>query len=284
MRDSVISAASQSLRVLDLTFERGDRQLATSEAIMLAVGKQLVPPTLRLYSWSEPVVILGVGQPATDLDLETCRKRGYTILRRIGGGTAVYHDADEVSVDLIAPAGTALAPGDVHDGYRQFSEMLAKGLDSIGIATNIVSIEQARNQDQDELLRPVCFASLSPYEFMHDGRKLDGICQIRRRDVIAYQAAIYNRFPVEPVIASIRHEDESLRSYRYSRLANMATDLETAHGAPVDYQQLQAAVAAAAEDVLGVQATPGQLSDFEQQETDRLIAEKYANDEWTYRR
>lgn len=279
-----MTTPDQQIRLLDLTFDHGARQLAISEAIINAVGDGVAPPTLRLYSWSEPVVILGVGQPVSEIDLETCRIRGYRILRRIGGGTAVYHDADEVSVDLIVPSGSELGPTDVHAGYRQFSERLSIALSQIGIAVDTVSIEQARSMDHDVSMRPICFASISPYEFFHQGRKLDGICQIRRRDAIAYQAAIYNRFPVEPMIASVRHENPELRGRRSERLTEFSTDLTTAHGSSVDYHQLQCAVASAFSRLPGIDVVAGELTDVERQETERLIAEKYGNDEWTYRR
>lgn len=279
-----MSIPDTHIRLLDLTRADGARQLAMSEAIMLAVGQGLAPPTLRLYSWSEPVVILGVGQPISDIDLETCRERGYRILRRIGGGTAVYHDDDEVSVDLIVQAGSNLGPTDVHVGYRQFSAILAGALGQLGIDPETVTVEQAREVENDPTMRPICFASISPYEFFHDDRKLDGLCQIRRRDAIAYQAAIYNHFPVEPMIASITHESDSIREHRRQRLTEFATDMATVLGEPVDYRALQNAVVQAVKRQSGVEITPGDLTDFELGETERLISEKYGADEWTCRR
>lgn len=276
--------AENQIRLIDLTFLDGARQLAMSEAIMTAVGQGAAPPTLRLYSWSEPVVILGVGQPASDLDLDVVRARGYRILRRIGGGTAVYHDADEVSVDFIVQTGSQLGPTDVHAGYRQFAALLEDALGQVDIRTSTVTVEQARAVTPDPVLRPICFASVSPFEFFHNLRKLDGICQIRRRDAITYQAAIYNRFPVEPMIASITHECESIREYRRQRLTEFATDMETARGEPVDYAELQNSLVRSVTRLLDVDVVPGSLTGFEQRETERLIAEKYANDSWTFRR
>jgi lipoyl(octanoyl) transferase len=281
--DLMITSAT-TIRLLDLSYAGGTQQLATSEAIMQAVGAGTAPPTLRLYSWSEPVVILGVGQPTADLNREICLARGYRILRRIGGGTAVYHDADEVSIDLIVPSGHRLGPTDVHAGYRQFSRFLADGLRDLGIQVDTVSIEEARAMTNDEVLRPICFASISPYEFFHDQRKLNGLCQIRRRDVIAYQAAIYNRFPIEPMLASLIHENEKVRKTRAEKLASFTTDMATARGRPVDYEELQRSLAAAARKTLGVEVHAGELSDEERLETERLIGTKYASDEWTFRR
>jgi lipoyl(octanoyl) transferase len=279
-----MDSKEQSVRLIDLTFDNGATQLAITEAILLAVGQGLAPPTLRLYSWSEPVVILGVGQSYKDLNLDICLQRGYRVLRRIGGGTAVYHDADEVSVDLIVPAGSNLGPTDVHAGYRQFAEMLDDALQKLGIHTQTVSVEQARAATTEDLMRPICFASLSPYEFTHNGRKLDGICQIRRRDAIAYQAAIYNRFPVEPLIASLVHDSTGVQNERDKRLREFATDMATIRGEAVDYHELQTAIASSARSLFNVATEFSGLTPFEQTETERLIEEKYGNQDWTFRR
>jgi lipoyl(octanoyl) transferase len=272
------------VRLIDLSVTDGARQLAISEAIINEVGRGESPPTIRLYSWSEPVVILGVGQPASDLNTALCEQRGYRILRRIGGGTAVYHDADEVSVDMIVPAGHHLGPSDVHSGYRQFAGILSHALDQAGVSAETVSIEKARAMTLDATMRPVCFASIAPFEFLQDGRKLDGICQIRRRDAIAYQAAIYNHFPIDPIIDVITHESEDLREHRHQQLSKFATDLATAKGAPVEYRNLQHAIASAMRELFDVRIEDLPLTERELEETERLIDEKYASDEWTFRR
>jgi lipoyl(octanoyl) transferase len=279
-----MNESTTTLRLLDLSCEDGPTQLAISEAILLAVGEGKAPPALRLYTWNEPVVIIGVGQPASDLDLETCRARGYRILRRIGGGTAVYHDRDEVSVDLIVPSGGDLGPSDVHAGYRMFADVLGEGLGALGVSVDVVSVEMARSMTNDPTMRPLCFASLSPYEFVSDGRKLNGLCQIRRRDAIAYQAAIYNRFRVEPLISSLSHPDEPTRRRRARRIDEFVTDMATARGEDVDYRELLNATAGAASRSLGVPVKPGSLTDFEIREATRLMNEKYLADEWTFRR
>ncbi|TVR68645.1 MAG: lipoate--protein ligase family protein [Sphaerobacteraceae bacterium] len=279
-----MQTADTTIRLIDLSFADGARQLAISEAIMRSTGRGESPPTIRLYSWSEPVVILGVGQPASDLNLDLCRERGYRVLRRIGGGTAVYHDAEEVSIDMIVPAGHRLGPTDVHRGYDLFSQMLSLALRQQGIEAETVTVEKARAMSLDESMRPVCFASISPFEFLHDGRKLDGICQIRRKDAIAYQAAIYNRFPIDPIIDVIIHETDGLREHRRSQLERFATDLATAKGETVDYRELQRSVANAASECFDATVTLGELTSYELEETEQLISEKYASDDWTYRR
>jgi lipoyl(octanoyl) transferase len=272
------------IRLLDLEITDGATQLAISEAIMYAVGQGIAPPTLRLYSWSEPVVILGVGQSASDLDLDACGRLGHRVLRRICGGTAVYHDDDEVSVDLTVPAGHRLATTDVHTGYRQFAGLLLAALESVGVYARMASVDEARHAIVDPEVRQICFASISPYEFLTDGRKLNGLCQIRRRDAISYQTAIYRRFKPDPLLASLHHDSPEVRTRRAEFLTKFVTDMNTQAGKSIHYRCLQEAIRAATEKMLGVAVEHGQLTEWELTETERLVTEKYANDEWTFRR
>jgi lipoate-protein ligase A len=279
------ATANLSVTVRDLGFrvDDGPAQLALSEAILDAVGAGLSPATLRVYSWSEPVVILGVGQPASDLDLDACRRLGYRILRRIGGGTAVYHDQDEVSVDLIVPAGHRLASSDVHRGYERFSNLLRGALDQLGVSAVAVGVEEARDEQPEALLRPICFGSISPFELRGGGRKLAGLCQIRRRGAVAYQAALHRTLDGERLIAALIHDDDEVRRARSARLHETVTDLDSLAGAPVEFPELARALVAAAVD-LGLDVQPGELTDREIAQSRRIATEKYANPAWTFRR
>jgi lipoyl(octanoyl) transferase len=251
---------------------------------MDAVAAGHSPPTLRLYSWSGPVVILGVGQPSADIDLDACRDSGFEVLRRIGGGTAVYHDEDEVSIDLILPYGHPLALTDVHAGYEMFAGLLSRSLGRMRIDVETVSIEQARQSSLEPEMRPICFASVSPYEFEVDGRKLNGLCQIRRRNVVTYQTAIYRRFQIEPLLRALLHESPEVREVRRARLNQSVTDLATIGNGRFDYSTFQSHLTNAATEGLGLNVRHGSLSVFEADRTAELVAEKYGNPDWTFRR
>jgi lipoate-protein ligase A len=277
-----MSSAPAAIRDLGFSVDDGPTQLALTEAILDSVGSGESPATLRLYSWSEPVVILGVGQPASDLDLDACRRLGYRVLRRIGGGTAVYHDQDEVSVDLIVPAGHRLAASDVHRGYEQFSGLLRSTLTRVGVSTVAIGVEEARAEQPEPALRPICFGSISPFELRGDGRKLAGLCQIRRRGAVAYQAALHRTFDGDRLIAALTHEDDEVRRARSARLRETVTDLDSLAGARVEFPELARVLVDVAIG-LGLAVQPGELTEREIVASRRIAMEKYANPEWTFR-
>ncbi len=271
-------------RLIDLTYDTGPVQLATSEAVLDAVRSGLAPPTLRFYSWSEPVVILGVGQSGSDLDLAACEAHGCRVLRRISGGTAVYHDADELSFEITVPAGHRLGPPDVRLAYARFAEVLSDALSRIGVATRVVEAAEAATRPSEPLLRPACFAALSPYELLASERKLVGLAQVRRGGATIQHGAIYRQFDVEKLSRVLVGPTAELAERRRVALADRVTDLETAAGRPVDLREVSDVIRAAFAEVTGQPLEVGELTEAEREESIRLAREKYGSADWTFRR
>ena len=69
----------------------GAMNMALDMAILSAVGREEVFPTLRLYSWIPPCISLGYSQPITDLDQNEIQSQGWEIVRRPTGGRAILH-------------------------------------------------------------------------------------------------------------------------------------------------------------------------------------------------
>jgi lipoate-protein ligase A len=271
-------------RLIDLTYDGGATQLAVSEAVLDAVRSGQAPPTLRFYSWSEPVVILGVGQSSADIDLTACEALGYCVLRRISGGTAVYHDADELSFEITVPAGHLLGPFDVRLAYARFAEILSDALVPIGVATRAVEADEATTRSPDEQLRPACFAALSPYELLASGRKLIGMAQVRRGGVIIQHGAVYRYFDAAKLARVLAASTLELKECRRTALADRVVDLETAASRAVELREVADAIRAAVVHATGQSVEAGALSGAEREAADRLARDKYASPEWTFRR
>ncbi len=271
-------------RLIDLSYDTGPAQLATSEAVLDAVRGGLAPPTLRFYSWSEPVVILGVGQLATDLDLAACEAYGFRILRRISGGTAVYHDANELSFEITVPGGHLLGPSDVRLAYSRFAEILSDALARLGVATRVVEVAEATTRSSEPLLRPACFAALSPYELLASDRKLVGLAQVRRGGATIQHGAIYRHFDAAKLSRVLAAPSAELTNRRRIALADRVIDLETAAGRRMDLREVAAAIRTALACATGQPVEVGELTEAERGEVSRLAGEKYGSPGWTFRR
>src|SRR6185312_1884892 len=82
-------------------------------------------------------VSLGSGQAAGEIDRAACTaERGWGIVRRASGGTAVLH-ASQVAYSIVLPAAHPLWAGDLSASYQRFAEPLRVAFARLGIATDL---------------------------------------------------------------------------------------------------------------------------------------------------
>src|SRR5579884_3120730 len=168
--------------ILPETFD-GPWNMAVDEALLALVGEGVSPPTLRFYEWRSPWISLGTGQSATDLDVAAIAERGWGILRRSSGGTAVLHQG-QLGYAVILPSQHPLWQGDLESSYRRLAEPLALGFTRLGVrvdpAPPALKVEFAASAPP--IASRVCFSTLGPFELLDcRGRKIIGNAQIRRR-------------------------------------------------------------------------------------------------------
>ena len=140
--------------------------------------------SLFLTSWSGPVVVLGFGQAATDVDLEWCRSRGMPVLRRLTGGTGVVHKGD-LGVGLALPQTHLWAQG-IISLYDRFLNVLEPALRSVGADVSRV----AEPRRASRVRSPICFLDQLADTLVVDGRKAVGCAQTRRRGAVLIHAAV----------------------------------------------------------------------------------------------
>ncbi len=145
-----------------------------------ATGRAL----LLLASWRDPVVVLGYGQPATDVDLGWCRDHGIPVLRRITGGTGVVH-AGDLSVSLALPRSHSWARG-IHELYARFLEPVAAGLADAGARIARAASPGRAGRDRS----PICFFDQLAESLVMGGRKCVGCAQSRRKGAVLIHAAV----------------------------------------------------------------------------------------------
>lgn len=140
--------------------------------------------SLFLYSWVGPVVVLGYGQKAADIDVDWCRGRGVPVLRRVTGGTGVVHTQD-LAVSLFLPERHPWATGIV-GLYGRFLEVLEPALNRAG-GTVARMKEPARAA---RVRSPICFEDQLADTLAVDGRKVVGCAQARRRGGVLIHALV----------------------------------------------------------------------------------------------
>lgn len=137
-----------------------------------------------LTSWKGPVVVLGYGQRADDVDLEWCREEGIPVVRRFTGGTGVVHNGD-LGVGLALPVDHPWAHG-IIGLYGRFLDVLEPALRSVG--ADVSRLAEPRRASR--VRSPICFLDQLADTLVVDGRKAVGCAQTRRRGAVLIHAAV----------------------------------------------------------------------------------------------
>jgi lipoate---protein ligase len=109
-------------------------QMALDQVLAEEVGAGRRKPTLRIWEWNEPAVVIGSFQSVkNEVDRANAEKYGFQVVRRISGGGAMFMEAGSViTYSIYAPAdlvqGMTFA-----DSYAYLDEWVITTLKSLGI-------------------------------------------------------------------------------------------------------------------------------------------------------
>ena len=273
----------------------GDRDGATNmaidEAILDAVTAGQSLPTLRFFGWAPPCLSLGFSQPAGDVDRAACAQRRWAIVRRPTGGQAILH-VDELTYSVCAPLDEPRVAGGIVESYGRLAAGLLAGL-------KLVGLEPAESlpayPEREGAPGPACFDGPARYEITVDfpgrdaetpliPRKLLGSAQSRRRGGVLQHGTLPLLGDITRIIDGLAFEGPDQRETARRQLGRRALTLAAALGRPVSFDQAAEAIAAGFAGTLNLTLLPGELTETEWAAVDRIRAEKFANDDWTFKR
>jgi lipoyl(octanoyl) transferase len=255
---SVASTGHLSWRVLRDRARSGAANMALDHALARCLGPD--EAVLRLYSWERPTVSFGRNEPARERYRATAARRpdvGW--VRRPTGGRAVVHDA-ELTYMVVAPL---RALGGARSAYRSINDAIARALAALG-----AGVEVAAHGDTLPLRAGPCFQSPAAGEVIAAGKKLVGSAQARIDGALLQHGSI------------LLSGDQSLLGER----ARSGVTLRDLVGpvAPADVANRVVEAMGAAFGGEWVEAAD--VDERERAEAERLERERYATDEWTWRR
>ncbi|QHC67593.1 lipoate--protein ligase family protein [Rathayibacter sp. VKM Ac-2759] len=108
--------------------------LALDEVLTAAVGEGRREPTLRIWEWDQPAVVIGSFQSLrNEVDLENAAKYGVEVVRRISGGGAMFMEAGSVVTYSLYVPGDLVQGLTFADSYAFLDEWTISALQSLGI-------------------------------------------------------------------------------------------------------------------------------------------------------
>ncbi len=271
-------------RLLDTGFNSPAYNMALDEAQIQLISQGKLPPTIRFYGWLPASISIGYFQKMKDeIDVQACQSRGIGIVRRLTGGRAVLHD-DELTYSLLVQDTHPLFPPTVIESYKVISRGILNGLQLLNIPAEMVSLEGKDRSAMNPHNSSACFDAPSWYEIAVDGKKLVGSAQNRQQGMILQHGSILNTMDVEKLFAVLRFSSERIKERMKNIFVTKATSIEQVLGYRYPYSKLVEAFTRGFREALEIELEPGELTVEELQLTERLIREKYANDEWNFRR
>ncbi len=213
-----------------------EENMAEDSALLADCEQGLIPPTLRLYGWSEPAISLGYSQKVeAELDGERCRELAIAVVRRPTGGRALLH-YNELTYAVVAPITLAPFNRGLKATFGAISEALLSGLKCLGVQGDL---NTRKERSASRFTRsPACFASLNHCEITVDGKKLVGSAQKRTAKAFLQHGSVIIESDHELFTSLLQFDDERQRSETRQRLLDATTGLNRVCGRELSLEEI----------------------------------------------
>ena len=238
--------------------------LALDQVLAEEVGSGRRKPTLRIWEWNEPAVVIGSFQSVkNEVDPVNAAKYGFDVVRRISGGGAMFMDAGAVITYSL------YAPIDLVQGMS-FAESYAFLDDWVLVALRSLGIE-ASYQPLNDITSPT--------------GKIGGAAQKRLAGVNGQSGAVLHHVTMsydmdgDKMVQVLRIGREKM-SDKGTKSANKRVDpLRSQTG--LSRAEIIDKMKATFVGLYG--ATDGEVTPDELARARQLVDEKFATEEWLYR-
>lgn len=186
-------------------------QMALDEVLTDEVGAGRRPPTLRIWQWASPVVIIGRYQSLrNEVDAEAAKRYGVTVVRRITGGGAIFSEPeDSFAYSLYAPE--ALVRGmSFQESYEFMDSWVIEALHGMGI--------KASYKPLNDIASPL--------------GKIGGAAQARRRGAVLHHTAIAYNIDAAKMLQVLRIGREKISDKGIASAVKRVDPLRSQTGLP----------------------------------------------------
>ncbi|MBI5178390.1 MAG: hypothetical protein HZA04_03935 [Nitrospinae bacterium] len=153
--------------------------MALDETLFTEALSSPYAATLRLYSWSPHAISLGRRQKLDAVNVDACRKMGIDVVKRPGGGAAVYHN-EEITYCFVCRLDKIPLPG-----VGAWRNIFSTFLETLGVAP-----DGASPRTIGSLSGNACFACAAEDEPTIGGKKFAGSARRKSKTVFMQHGSI----------------------------------------------------------------------------------------------
>jgi len=234
-------------------------QMALDQVLAEEVGEGRRKPTLRIWQWSSPAVVIGSFQSyKNEVDPDNAAKYGFEVVRRISGGGAMFMEAGSViTYSLYVPA-DLVSGMSFADSYAFLDEWVIVALKSLGIDASYVPL--------NDITSPT--------------GKIGGAAQKRLGNgAVLHHVTMSYDMDGEKMVQVLRIGREKMSDKGTKSAAKRVDPLRSQTGLSRDD------IIARMEQTFGelYGTTPSEITPEELARAERLVAEKFSTSEWLHR-
>ena len=230
--------------------------MALDEVLTEEVAANRRPPTLRVWEWASPAVVIGRFQSLrNETDRDGARRHGIEVVRRISGGGAMFIEpGNTITYSLYAPQ--SLVEGmSFQQSYAFMDAWVIEALQGLGI--------KAWYQPLNDITSP--------------GGKIAGAAQTRRGGAVLHHVTMAYDIDADKMLQVLRIGREKLSDKGTPSAAKRVDPLRSQTGLP--RAEVIRSMIATFRDRHGL--ADGSLHAHELQRAQALAVGKFATPEWT---
>jgi lipoyl(octanoyl) transferase len=266
------SLMPEPYRFLNTNVQDATMNMAIDESILIHHLQGEVPPTLRVFRWSQPSISLGRFQSIErEIVSEHCLERGVALVRRPTGGRAVYH-RDEFTYSIVISKRFGV-PSGIIAAYAYLAQGLLAALTCLGVQAELSDGRVSKNPSA------ACFASSTQADLTSGGFKLIGSAQVWKGDTLLQQGSLPLEDRAAEFFTMLRFPNEAARKEALALYSEKTTPLHT-FAPDATWDAVADAFKSGFSAALQVDFVPGMLSHSEWELANQLVLDKYSKLEW----
>ncbi len=250
-------------RLLPIQVNNGYWNMALDEAILQKVIERKSPNTLRFYKWKPSTASIGRHQSlSNEINVPFANQKGLTVVRRITGGGAVFHDEfREITYSIVCSIEFLenLGATKVIEQFEIITQGIIKGLTIFGL------------KPQKDIIH--CPAILI------EGKKFSGNAQVRKKGYLLQHGTILLDFDPELMYSVLKAPENVGKSRMVRSVRAKCIGIKNYIS---NYQEgtLLISLKKGFENTLGITLEDGVFSEDEKDLAKKLSIEKYSNLNW----
>jgi lipoate-protein ligase A len=249
------------VRLVDTDLERPHLTAAIDEALLKSRMEGRSGDTIHLYRRRPPSVSIGYFQSAAAVaDLESCRRDGVPVIRRISGGGAIYTDERQLVYALTFHPTIPI----------QASEGLALACGAIVGALGRLGVKQAKMSGVNDVVVGTA--------------KVSGSAQVIRKGTHLVHGTVLVDVDKDALSRYLVTGTDKEQRHGHPKPAGRVTTLADLMGGPPPMDMVKTVVAEELAKAVGGTLDNGHLGSWETDVADALEGSRYSRDEWNLMR